>query len=84
MDSGLQITQGGGTPGDDGAEIRIRGLGTFSGAGNQPLVLVDGFASSIDNVDPNDIDGPNYFCDEDWIPHGAGLISLMINLAKSN
>jgi hypothetical protein len=35
------------------------------------------------NIDFSDMDGPHYFCDEDWIPHGAGLISLMVKLAKS-
>ena len=53
--SGVTVTQGSGRPGDDAASIKIRGLGTFSGAGNEPLVLVDGLASSIDNVDPNNI-----------------------------
>ena len=53
--SGVTVTQGSSQPGADGASIKIRGLGTFSGAGNEPLVLVDGLASSIDNVDPNNI-----------------------------
>jgi TonB-dependent starch-binding outer membrane protein SusC len=53
--SGVTVTQGSGRPGDDFASIKIRGLGTFSGAGNEPLILVDGLASSIDNVDPNNI-----------------------------
>jgi TonB-dependent starch-binding outer membrane protein SusC len=53
--SGVTVTQGSGRPGNDFASIKIRGLGTFSGAGNEPLVLVDGLASSIDNVDPNNI-----------------------------
>ena len=53
--SGVTIAQGSGRPGNDGAGITIRGLGTFSGAGNSPLILVDGLASSINDVDPNNI-----------------------------
>lgn len=54
--SGMTVTQGSAQPGKDGVNIRIRGLGTFSSAGNSPLVLVDGLASSLDNVDFNDIE----------------------------
>ncbi|MBL4561628.1 MAG: TonB-dependent receptor [Labilibaculum sp.] len=53
--SGVTVSQGSGRPGNDGATIRIRGMGTFSGAGNDPLVLIDGLASSINDVDPNNI-----------------------------
>lgn len=53
--SGVTVTQGTGNPGDDQATITIRGLGTFSGAGNSPLVIVDGIPSSLNSVNPNDI-----------------------------
>jgi|WetSurMetagenome_2_1015567.scaffolds.fasta_scaffold00436_14 TonB-dependent starch-binding outer membrane protein SusC len=53
--SGLRIEQVSGQPGKDNVDITIRGLGTFSSAGNAPLVLVDGLASSLDNVNINDI-----------------------------
>jgi TonB-linked SusC/RagA family outer membrane protein len=53
--SGVALRQLSGNPGNNSAEIRIRGLGTFSSAGSNPLVLVDGIESSIDNVNPNDI-----------------------------
>lgn len=53
--AGVTVTQSTGRPGSNGASIRIRGIGTFSGAGNNPLVLVDGIAASIDDVDPNNI-----------------------------
>lgn len=53
--SGIAVRQLSGNPGKNSAEIRIRGLGTFSGAGSSPLILVDGIESSIDNVNPNDI-----------------------------
>ena len=53
--SGVTVTQASGQPGNDQANIVIRGLGTFSGAGNNPLVLVDGVASSLNSVSPSDI-----------------------------
>lgn len=53
--SGVTVQQGSGRPGNDGASIRLRGIGTFSGAGNEPLVLIDGLASSLNDVDPNNI-----------------------------
>ena len=52
--SGIAIRQQNGQPGSS-TEIRIRGYGTFSNAGNSPLVLVDGIPGSIDAVNPNDI-----------------------------
>ncbi len=54
--SGLQITQSGGTPGGDNAQMRIRGLGTFSGAGSSPLVLIDGVQGNMTNLDPNNVE----------------------------
>lgn len=53
--SGISIRQPNGEPGSE-TEIRIRGYGTFSNAGNDPLVLIDGIPASIDAVNPNDID----------------------------
>lgn len=53
--SGVSVMQGSGLPGSDQGNIVIRGLGTFSGAGNNPLVLVDGVPSSLNSVSPNDI-----------------------------
>lgn len=53
--SGVTATQTSGQPGKDAVSITVRGLGTFSGAGTGPLVLVDGLASSLDNVNINDI-----------------------------
>lgn len=54
--SGLQITQSGGQPGSDGAQLRIRGMGTFSSAGSDPLVLVDGIQGSLSNLSSSDIE----------------------------
>ena len=53
--TGVSVSQGSGRPGSDGAEIRIRGIGTFSGAGKDPLVLIDGLAASINDIDPGSI-----------------------------
>jgi len=54
--SGVSVSQPSGNPGDNEASIRIRGLGTFSSAGNSPLVLIDGTPGSINSVNPNDIE----------------------------
>jgi TonB-linked SusC/RagA family outer membrane protein len=53
--TGVSVSQGSGRPGLDGSEIRIRGVGTFSNAGKDPLVLIDGLAASINDIDPNNI-----------------------------
>ena len=52
--SGVTIRQANGRPASS-TEIVIRGYGTFSSAGTNPLVLVDGIPGSLDAVDPNDI-----------------------------
>ena len=54
--TGLQITQSGGQPGSDNAQIRIRGMGTFSSAGSDPMVLVDGVQGSLSNLNSEDIE----------------------------
>jgi TonB-linked SusC/RagA family outer membrane protein len=51
---GVFVRQGSGKPGSDGATILIRGTGTLSS--NSPLVLVDGIISSMDAVNPLDIE----------------------------
>jgi Outer membrane receptor for ferrienterochelin and colicins len=54
MAPGVTITTNSGKPGSEGMSIRIRGIGTLNS--NDPLVLVDGVSSSLDAVDPNDIE----------------------------
>lgn len=54
--SGLTVRQSSGEPGGDQASIQIRGMGTFSGAGNNPLILIDGVPGSINAVNPNNIE----------------------------
>lgn len=59
---GLSVIQSSGRPGS-GATVKIRGTGTFSNAGNDPLVLIDGLSGSIDDVDPNDIQSISFLKD---------------------
>ncbi len=54
--SGVQITQNSGEPGNEGISIRIRGTGTFSSAGSDPLVLVDGVQGKLSDLNPNNIE----------------------------
>lgn len=53
--SGLTGVQRSGQPGYDGSDIWIRGISTFTSAGNSPLILVDGVERSMSNIDPMDI-----------------------------
>lgn len=52
--AGVTISQNSGQPGKDNGTIRIRGLGTINNA--NPLVIVDGIESSMNNINPNDIE----------------------------
>ncbi|MGY0425777.1 MAG: SusC/RagA family TonB-linked outer membrane protein, partial [Polaribacter sp.] len=55
--SGVQVSQSTGAPGE-GAEIKIRGVGTLT-AGSAPLLVIDGFPSEsvkMSDINPNDID----------------------------
>ena len=51
---GVTVRDFGGRPGGDGAEIRIRGVGTLGN--NGALILVDGAVGEINNLDPLDIE----------------------------
>jgi len=53
---GLQIIQNSAQPGKEDPSIQIHGVGTFSEAGNNPLVLVDGVPGSLSNLNPNMIE----------------------------
>jgi len=52
--SGVFVNQNSGEPGQDGATILVRGIGTLNNA--DPLILVDGIEAPFDNIDPNDIE----------------------------
>jgi TonB-linked SusC/RagA family outer membrane protein len=54
--AGVSVRQGQGTPGSDGATIRVRGLGTFSGDYQSPMVIIDGATGSLDLLNPEDIE----------------------------
>lgn len=54
--SGVTVVNTGGQPGNDGSSISIRGKTTFGGS-NEPLIIVDGIEATLDNIDPNDIEG---------------------------
>ena len=59
---GLSVVSNSGRPGA-GASVKIRGTGTFSSAGTDPLVLIDGLSGSMDDVDPNDIQSISFLKD---------------------
>jgi len=48
--TGLRVQQGSGLPGEDGANIIIRGIGTLNNA--DPLILVDGVPMDMNHIDP--------------------------------
>jgi TonB-linked SusC/RagA family outer membrane protein len=53
--AGVQVSQGSGVAGADGAEITIRGLGTLNNT--SPLILIDGVISdNFDMINPSDIE----------------------------
>lgn len=56
MAAGVSVTQSLGQPGAEGVNIRIRGEGTFSSAGSNPLILINGVEGSMSNLDPNMIE----------------------------
>ncbi|HEY4148367.1 MAG TPA: TonB-dependent receptor [Chitinophagaceae bacterium] len=53
---GLSLVQGSGEAGNEGYVLRVRGQGTYSGAGIDPLVIVDGLPGSLNNLDPQNIE----------------------------
>ncbi|MCC8154104.1 MAG: TonB-dependent receptor, partial [Tannerellaceae bacterium] len=53
---GLRVNVGGGTPGDEQTSFRVCGQGTYSSAGSDPMVLINGVPGSMTNLDPNMIE----------------------------
>ncbi len=53
---GLSVIQNSAEPGNEEIQLRIRGLGTFSTAGTNPLIIVDGLPGSLSVINPNDIE----------------------------
>lgn len=54
--SGVSVRQGSGNPGSDGANIRIRGIGTFDSDYRSPLVIVDGAEADMNSLNPEDVE----------------------------
>lgn len=54
--SGITVTQSSGKPGDDNANIRIRGVSTFNDDERGPLVVIDGSIGEMNSVNPNDVE----------------------------
>ncbi|WP_057940236.1 SusC/RagA family TonB-linked outer membrane protein [Algoriphagus resistens] len=52
--SGVWVSQNSGKPGDDGAQIRVRGWGTLNNS--NPLIIIDGVEGSFDQINPADIE----------------------------
>ncbi len=50
---GVTVTSQSGAPGADQGQIRIRGVNSFGGSDSAPLVMIDGVAGSLDNIDAN-------------------------------
>lgn len=53
---GVTVTSQTGAPGGDEAEIHIRGINSFGGSSSDPLVIIDGVAGSINDIDANEIE----------------------------
>lgn len=55
--SGVTVQSGQGRPGQDGATIRVRGVGTLNASSAGPYILVDGVETgTLNSIDPNDIE----------------------------
>ncbi len=59
---GVTVQQQSGKPGADAASIRIRGTSSMF-AGSDPLIVIDGVVSTLDNIDPNAIESINILKD---------------------
>lgn len=54
--AGLTSVQYSGEPGDDAADIFVRGKATFAQDGYKPLIQVDGVERDFNSIDPNEIE----------------------------
>lgn len=54
--TGVQITQYSGQPGGDSPEIFLRGIGSLSTGRSGPLIIVDGVARDMFQLEPDDIE----------------------------
>lgn len=80
--SGLTSIQSSGKPGADNSALYVRGLNAFSG--NSPMVIVDGVARSMDNVNPNDIESISVLKDASAAIYGVqGANGVILITTKS-
>jgi len=54
LSPGLSVRQNAGTPGSDGASIKVRGIGSLNSS-QDPLVIIDGQPGDLNSVSPNDV-----------------------------
>jgi len=54
LSPGLFVAQKTGTPGSDGATIKVRGTGSLNSS-QDPLVIIDGQPGDLNSVSPNDV-----------------------------
>ena len=59
--AGVQVNQGSGKPGSDGASIQMRGLGSFNSS--SPMVIVDGSEASMASVNSDDVESISFLKD---------------------
>ena len=53
---GLRVVNGSGQSGNNKVNLRVRGQGTYSDAGSDPLVLINGVPGDLSSLDPNAIE----------------------------
>lgn len=53
---GLRVVNGSGQSGNNKVSLRVRGQGTYSDAGSDPLVLINGVPGDLSALDPNAIE----------------------------
>jgi len=53
---GMTVRQSSGNPGDNSANIHIRGVGTFDKDYRGPMVIIDGSVGDMDSVNPDDVE----------------------------
>ncbi|HBL75716.1 MAG TPA: SusC/RagA family TonB-linked outer membrane protein [Prolixibacteraceae bacterium] len=53
MSAGLVVSQNSSAPGNESVSLHIRGVGTLNNS--SPLVLIDGVAGNMNDVNPNDV-----------------------------
>lgn len=76
---GVTIQRGSGKPGAEGFDLNVRGLSTVnrdpnnynSGAGNSPLVLIDGMEGDLELLNPDDIESVTVLKDAAASIYGA-------------